>query len=68
MNNNKFKKKKIKNEIFQELKEYNEYLINQYLDYENNDEEYKKYIVSKKYFLEEKWSMMNLLELLKNSL
>ena len=54
MNNNKLKKKKIKNEIFQELKEYNEYLINKYLDYENNDEEYKKYIDSKKLFFRRK--------------
>ena len=54
MNNNKLKKKKFKNEIFQELKEYNEYLINQYLDYENNDEEYKKYIESKKIFFRRK--------------
>ena len=54
MNNNNLKKKKIKNEIFQELKEYNEYLINKYLDYENNDEEYKKYIDSKKIFFRRK--------------
>ena len=54
MNNNKLIKKKIKYEIFQELKEYNEYLINQYLDYENNDEEYKKYIESKKIFFRRK--------------
>ena len=50
LNNNKIKKKKIKKEIFEKLKNYNEYLINNYLDYENNDIEYKNFIESKKIF------------------
>ena len=49
---NDMKKKKIKNEIFNKLKKNNEFLINNYLDYENNDIEYKNYIDSKKiYFI-----------------
>ena len=50
LKNNKLKKSKIKKEIFQQIKNYNEYLIDTYLDYENNNEEYKKYIESKKIF------------------
>lgn len=50
LNNNKIKKKKIKKEIFEKLKNYNEYLINNYLDYENNDIEYNNFIESKKIF------------------
>ena len=50
--NNEKKKKKIKIEIFNKLKKNNEILINNYLDYENNDIEYKNFIDSKKiYFI-----------------
>ena len=50
LNENKLKKKKIKNEIFQEMKKYNDYLINKYLDYENNDLDFNNYVESKKTF------------------
>ena len=50
LNNHKIKKSKIKQEIFQQIKNYNEYLIDIYIDFENNNEEYKKYIQSKKNF------------------
>lgn len=50
LNNNNTKNKKIKKEVFQKLKKYYENLIDIYLDFENNDEEYNKFVESKKIF------------------
>jgi hypothetical protein len=50
LKNNKPKKRKIKFEVFKEIKKHNEELINNYLDYEKNDKEYKRYVESKKLF------------------
>ena len=50
LNNNKSKKYELKKEVFQELKNYNECLIDKYLDFENNDLEFNNYIESKKLF------------------
>ena len=50
INNNNTKNKKIKKEVFQKLKKYYENLIDIYLDFENNDEEYNKFVESKKIF------------------
>ena len=47
LKNNRVKKKRIKNQVFNELKKYNDYLIDKYLDYENNNIEYKNFIDSK---------------------
>ncbi len=54
LKNNKPKKKRIKFEVFKEIKRHNEELINNYLDYENNDKEYKRYVESKKLFFMKK--------------
>ena len=50
LNNNKIKRKQLNKEIFLKLKNYNEYLINKYLDYENNDLEFKNFIENKTNF------------------
>ena len=50
LKNNKTENIKIKQEFLQKIKNYNEYLIDTYLDFENSNEEYKKYIQSKKIF------------------
>jgi len=50
LNNNRIKKKQLNKEIFQKLKNYNEYLINKYLDYENNDLEFKNFVENKTNF------------------
>jgi hypothetical protein len=51
LKNNKPKKRKIKFEVFKEIKKHNEELINNYLDYEKNDKEYKDMLNLKNYFL-----------------
>ena len=47
LNNNKIKRKQLSKEIFLKLKNYNEYLINKYLDYEKNDLEFANFIENK---------------------